>query len=56
MMEFEEQPTRTEVVLRLLSRIFFMGLLLMAGGAVGFTQGATYVANEVEARFHCEPK
>jgi len=55
-MEFEEQPTRADIALRWLSRISFICFLLIGGGAVGFLQGATYVADEVEARFHCEPK
>lgn len=55
-MDFEEQPTRTDIAIRWLSRLSFVVFLLMAGGAIGFNQGATFVINETEARFHCEPK
>lgn len=55
-MDFEEQPTRTDIAIHWLSRISVVCALLMIGGAVGFSQGVTYVADEVEARFHCEPK
>jgi len=52
----DERPTRADIALRWLVRIWWFCLPLLCGGAVGFTQGAVFVANEIEARFTCEPK
>lgn len=56
MMDFEEQPTRSEIVLTWLSRISFIVFLLTVGAAAGFYQGASFAINETDSRFDCVEK
>lgn len=55
-MHFEEQPTRSEIALTWLSRIFFILFLLMAGAAFGSIEMAGWMSDEMQARFDCVEK
>lgn len=55
-MDSQEQPTRVDIAPRWFGPISFVLTIFLCGIALGFYQGVTYVTDEVEARFTCEPK
>jgi hypothetical protein len=54
--QLAEPLNRTTRILRGLQLVLFALSLAMAGACFGGYQMAIYMADQIEAQFHCEPK